>query len=117
MLTSQLLCAAKSQKERRIAAQHAAKLAEQGASTEKKIPILEQTVDLPFVISGATKHHVVSAVGGIGKGEESTVTIGGEHGIFEITIEQAMKARYEVKKEKRERNRAAIKERNFLGRL
>ena len=117
MLTVTFLIAAKSQKERRIAARHAAKLAEQGASKEEKIPILEQTVDLPFVISGATKPHVVAAVGGIGKAEESTITIGGEHGIPEITIEQAMKARYEVKKEKRGRNRAAIKEKNFLGRL
>lgn len=117
MLTTPLLFVAKSQKERRIAARHAAKLAEQGASMEEKIPILEQTVDLPFVISGATKPHVVAAVGGIGNAEESTVTIGGEHGIPEITIEQAMKARYEVKKEKRGRNRAAIKEKNFLGRL
>ncbi|KAF8475965.1 mitochondrial ribosomal protein L37-domain-containing protein [Kalaharituber pfeilii] len=105
----------KSKKERRLAAKRAAKLAALAGDAEQHVPINEQTIDLPFAISNPYEPHVVAAVGGIGKGP--TVTVGGEDGIQEITMEQALRARVEVRKLKRMKNRAAIKERNFLGGL
>ncbi|KAF8432593.1 mitochondrial ribosomal protein L37-domain-containing protein [Terfezia claveryi] len=99
-----------------IAARRAAKLASQGLTEEQHIPIHQQTIDLPFAISGLSEPHAVAAVGGLGKGD-GVVLIGGENGLAEVTFEQAQKARLEIRMEKRKQNRAAIKEKNFLGGL
>lgn len=107
---------AKSKKARRIAARRAAKLASQGLTEEQHIPIHQQTIDLPFAASGLTEPHVVAAVGGLGKGD-GVVIVGGEGGLEEVTFEQAQRARLEVRRQKRKQNRAAIKEKNFLGGL
>lgn len=107
---------AKSKKARRIAARHAAKLASQGLTEEQHIPIHQQTIDLPFATSALSRPHAVAAVGGLGRGD-GVVIVGGEDGLAEITIEQAKRARQEVRMQKRRQNRATIKEKNFLGGL
>ena len=84
---------------------------------EEHIPIDKQTIDLPFATSSLPRPHTVSAIGGLGKDGSSTVTIGGEGGVSEVTVEQALLARKELRTQKRKGNRAGIKERNFLGGL
>ncbi|KAF8428996.1 mitochondrial ribosomal protein L37-domain-containing protein [Tirmania nivea] len=106
----------KSKKARRIAARRAAKLASQGLTEEQHIPIHQQTIDLPFATSGLSEPHAVAAIGGLGNGD-GAVIVGGEDGLAEVTFEQAQRARQEIKRQKRKQNRAAIKEKNFLGRL
>lgn len=98
----------------------------QSLDSEIRIPISEQTIDLPFTTS--TEHQftrVVSTVGGVGeprsraKGgaiavKPSTVEIGGE---VQVGPDEAVAARLEVRKEMRKKSRAAIKEKNFLSTL
>lgn len=111
-----LILTAKSKKARRIAARRAAKLASQGFSEEKPIPLHEQTIDLPFATTGLPKPHTVAAIG-IEGSRDGTAIVGGEEGLSEITVEQAFNARATIRKLKREQNRAALKENNFLGGL
>ncbi|KAI5809935.1 mitochondrial ribosomal protein L37-domain-containing protein [Peziza echinospora] len=104
----------KSKKERRMATKRAAKLALKLGAQEERIPVDEQTLDVPFAVSNPLTPHVISAVGGLSS--EPTIVVGAD-GLNEITFIQAEQARKEIKKEKRSKNRASIKERNFLGGL
>lgn len=117
---------AKSKKERKIAKKRAEKIATlQSLDSEIRIPISEQTIDLPFTTSNESPFtRVVSAVGGVGdsrsrskggmKMKSSTVEIGSE---VQVGADEAVAARLEVKREMRKKSRAAIKEKNFLSTL
>lgn len=123
---------AKSKKERKIAKKRAEKLAaQQSPDSEIRIPISEQTIDLPFTTSPEHPFkRVVSAVGGVGMNLKSDlpsgakvgakamkptmVEIGGE---VQVSAEEALAARMEVRREMRRKSRAAIKEKNFLSTL
>ena len=106
---------------------------------EKRVPVSEQTIDLPFATVTDAKYgpatsapitRVVAAVGGVGEGlsseigrrgqkiklRQTTVAIGSE-GQLQVTQEQAAQARQELKKEMRKRGRAKIKEGNFLAQM
>ncbi|KAH8149710.1 uncharacterized protein LAJ45_06341 [Morchella importuna] len=118
----------KSKKERKIAKKRAEKVAAlQSLNSEIRIPITEQTIDLPFTTSPNHPFtRVVAAVGGVGENipgakpglskamRPSTVEIGGE---VQVSAEEALAARLEVKREMRKKSRAAIKEKNFLSTL
>jgi hypothetical protein len=105
---------------------------------EKKVPIEEQTVDLPFATVGDPAYgptamppikRTVAAIGGVGhnlpgerakaglkKNKPTTVEIGGGAEV-QVTPEQAEQARKEVKKAMRKKGRAKIKEDNFLSQM
>lgn len=111
---------AKSKKSRRLAKKRAAKLALlEAANPDVKVPLAEQTLDLPFATHDGTRGSPytksVSAVGPLAKVSKglSTVTIGEGVGVS-VSIEEAAEARKEVKKEMRGRSRKGIKSRNFL---
>lgn len=127
----------KSKKSRALAKKRAAKLAALEASNpEKKVPINEQTVDLPFATVSNPKYgpstvaplrKVVATVGNVwqqpaaksgmkGKTKPTTVEIGGDAEI-QVTEKEAALARAEVKKAMRSKGRAAIKEGNFLAQM
>jgi len=97
-----------------VATKRAAKLALKLGAQEERIPVDEQTLDVPFAVSNPPTPHVISAVGGLSS--EPTIVVGTD-GLNEITFIQAEEARKAIKKEKRSKNRASIKERNFLGGL
>ncbi|KAL7275111.1 hypothetical protein RUND412_001967 [Rhizina undulata] len=123
----------KSKKARRIAAKRAAKVAAIDAlDTEIRVPIDEQTLDLPFATTSSSTssrsqiRKVVSAVGpvassvkthapagrkGVSAKKPTTVEIGGD---VHVTYEEAQKARQTVKHERRRKGRAGIKEHNYL---
>ncbi|KAA8894049.1 mitochondrial ribosomal protein L37-domain-containing protein [Sphaerosporella brunnea] len=122
----------KSKKARQLAKKRAAKLAAMAAlNPEKKIPIHEQTIDLPFatvtnpaygpdVVAPLTRTvaatgSVVSKLGKV-KVVPSTVAIGNE-GDLQVTPDEAAKARMEVRKALRQKGRAMIKEANFLAQM
>lgn len=123
---------AKSKKERRIAKKRAEKLAAQKAQDpEIRIPIHEQTIDLPFTTSPAHPFkRVVAAVGGVGENLKSQLPSGVKVGVkgmrpsmveiggdVQVSAEESVAARLEVRKEMRKKSRAAIKEKNFLSTL
>lgn len=103
---------------------------------EKKVPIHEQTIDLPFatimdpMYGGPTTPapitRTVAAVGGVtaklGLGKSklkvvpTTVTIGSE-GDAQVTVVEAAMARQEMRKALRKKGRAKIKEGNFLAQM
>ncbi len=119
---------AKSAKQRRLAKKRAAKLAAlEGANPVKKVPLHEQTVDLPYTTNENTA--VKRTVASVGlnlpptmQGEKvaalkpAVVTIGGESDIH-VSPQEAAEARGHLKKELRKKARASIKEKNFLGQL
>ncbi|KAI5796431.1 mitochondrial ribosomal protein L37-domain-containing protein [Geopyxis carbonaria] len=133
----------KSKKARRIAKKRADKLAAlAGANPEKKVPIDEQTVDIPFTTVSDGRHgpsavapikRVVAAIGGVGHGLASETPAGAKAGLMgrkrpttvevghgaeaQVTAELAAAARGEVKKAMRKKGRAKIKENNFLAQM
>ncbi|KAI5857816.1 mitochondrial ribosomal protein L37-domain-containing protein [Tricharina praecox] len=127
----------KSKKARSLAKKRAARMAAlEALDPEKKVPIHEQTIDLPFTTIMDPLHggpaapspltRTVAAVGGVtarlGAGKTklkivpTTVTIGGE-GNFQVTGVEAAMARQEIKKALRKKGRANIKEGNFLAQM
>ncbi|KAF8533522.1 mitochondrial ribosomal protein L37-domain-containing protein [Trichophaea hybrida] len=130
----------KSKKARSLAKKQAAKRAALDAlDPEKKVPINEQTIDLPFATVSNADYgpatrtpfsKVVAAVGGVGKNlgadkstggtkvkvRPTTVAIGSE-GELQVTAEEAALARLELKKAMRKKGRAKIKEANFLAQM
>ncbi|KAI5782216.1 mitochondrial ribosomal protein L37-domain-containing protein [Pyronema domesticum] len=124
----------KSKKARQLAKRAIAKReAEEAANPVKKIPIEEQTIDLPFatitntafepaVTTPLTK--TVSTVGPVGdslgdkkaKTKPAFVSIGAG-GAVQVTAEEAASARAEVKRALRAKGRAKIKEGNFLSQM
>jgi len=130
----------KSKKARALAKKRASRLAAMEAmNPEKKVPIEEQTVDLPFATVGDPTYgpvavspikRTVAAIGGVGhnlpgeraktglkgRSKPTTVEIGGEAEV-QVTPEQAEQARKEVKKAMRKKGRAKIKEDNFLSQM
>lgn len=123
---------AKSKKERKIAKKRAEKLAaQQSPDSEIRIPISEQTIDLPFTTSLEYPFkRVVSAVGGVGMDLKSDLPPGAKMGVkamkptmveiggeVQVSAEEALAARMEVRREMRRKSRAAIKEKNFLSTL
>lgn len=131
---------AKSKKSRTIAKKRAARLAALAAlDPEVKVPIEEQTIDLPFATvsnaaygpaTRAAITRTVAAVGGIGseitekvtgKGQKlsvkaTTVEIGRDAAV-QVTTMDAANARIEVKKAMRKKGRSKIKEGNFLAQM
>lgn len=106
---------------------------------EKRVPLSEQTVDLPFATVTDSKYgpatsapitRVVAAIGGVGEGlgseivsrgqkiklRQTTVAIGSE-GQLQVTQGQAAQARRVLKQEMRKKGRAKIKEGNFLAQM
>lgn len=129
--------AAKSKKARQLAKKRAAKVAAlEALDPEKKVPIHEQTIDLPFATVLDPMHggpttpapitRTVAAVGGVtarlGTGKTklkvvpTTVTIGGK-GDVQVSVVEAATARQEIKKALRKKGRAKIKEGNFLAQM
>lgn len=102
---------AKSRKARMLAAK-AARRAAKNEPTEAPVPIDEQTLDIPYATTGKEGEikRVVSASGLDGK--TGILEIGGD--AKQITPQEADEARMEIRKVRRDRNRKAIKEGNFL---
>ncbi|RPA77018.1 hypothetical protein BJ508DRAFT_364728 [Ascobolus immersus RN42] len=105
----------KSKKARREAAKRAAKAAKLAGPTEPVIPLDEQTLDLPYVTRPQEEvKRLVSAAGAIpGVSPTGAVAIGGEDGA-QVGFDEAALARDNVKRIRRDKNRKAIKEKNFL---
>lgn len=105
---------AKSKKARREAAKRAAKALKLAGPTEPVIPLDEQTLDLPYVTKAQEVKRLVSVAGAIpGVSPTGAVAIGGEDG-HQVGFEEAEAARDNVKRVRRDKNRKAIKEKNFL---
>lgn len=115
---------AKSKKARQLAAKTARRLAKLGP-TEQPIPLDEQTLDLPYATTAPaapapSARHLVSAAGPVRPADGSpeaqavnkVVEIG--EGAREVSPEEADRAREAVRRERRKKSRAGIKERNFL---
>ncbi|TGZ84173.1 hypothetical protein EX30DRAFT_393691 [Ascodesmis nigricans] len=118
----------KSKKARRAAKKRAAALeAEEAANPDKKVPLIEQTLDLPFATTdghrAAPIRRIVSAVGPLeGKsGGHSTLNIGRQEGaqekVFDVSTAEAEEVRRELKRDLRRKSRAGIKEANFISQM
>lgn len=110
---------AKSKKARRIAKKRADKLALLAAKNpEVKVPIEEQTLDLPFVTGAGEFSRTVSAVGPLVQKADgkTTVVVGGADGVVVSDLE-ARAGRDELKKALRKKGRKDIKEGNYLSQM
>ncbi|KAI5819339.1 mitochondrial ribosomal protein L37-domain-containing protein [Pyronema omphalodes] len=123
----------KSKKARQLAKRAIARReAEEAANPVKKVPIEEQTIDLPFATVTNTAYEpavttpltkTVATIGPVGdaldkktKAKPALVSIGAG-GDVQVTAEEAAFARAEVKKALRAKGRAKIKEGNFLSQM